>query len=254
MANSMKTKADGTALGLRAETSGTDDNVADIASADISTIRSTNQFITSKIKLVAAGALVVILGAAAVIYYISSSKESATQASLELSRTMGYYEAGDWVKALEGDPSKQVRGEAVIGLKAILDEYGGSESGKTAAFYAGTALVQQQKYTEAPEYFEHASSSDSPIVELGAKAGLALCKEKNGDYSSAADLYYDAANLGKSVGMEERYKFYSALNYEKSNMKDKAISIYVELSMQNSASEFAGEAKNSLARLGTIIE
>ncbi|GAB1429710.1 hypothetical protein MASR2M18_05420 [Ignavibacteria bacterium] len=254
MANSMKTKAGETALGLRAETSDTDSDAAGIASADTSTIRLANQFITSKIKLIAAGAVVVVLGAAAVMYYLSSSKESATQASLELSRAMGYYEAGDWAKALEGDPSKQVRGESVVGLKTIFNEYGRSEAGKTAAFYAGTALVQQQKYDEAQEYFEHASSSNALVVETGSKAGLALCKEKSGDYSSAAALYYDAANLGKSAGLEERYKFYSALNYEKSNMKDKAISIYSDLSMQNSASEFAGEAKNSLARLGTIIE
>lgn len=250
----MKTKANESALGLRAETSDNDGDVVDIASATAPTARSTNQFIVGNIKLIAAGAAIIILGAAAVIYYLSTSKESAAQASLELSRAMGYYEAGDWAKALEGDPSKQVRGESVVGLKTIFDEYGRSEAGKTAAFYAGTALVQQQKYSEAQEYFEHAASSNSSVVELGAKAGLALCKEKSGDYSSAASLYYEAANLGKSAGMEGRYKFYSALNYEKSDMKEKAVSIYTELSMQNSASEFSGEAKNSLARLGTIIE
>ena len=210
--------------------------------------------IASNIKIITVAALALIVGAGAIMYYFSSSEENNMSASLQLSRVKSYYDAGEWEKALTGDAQKMVRGEAVIGLKEITEEYGRSEAGRAAALYAGMALINQKKYDEAAEYLDHAAGSSSAVVAIGAKAGLAQCKENGKDYTAAAALYEDAAGLGKNAGMEERYQYFAAINFEKAGQVDKATALYTDLVIKNSATEIAGEAKNSLARLGTIIE
>lgn len=252
MANTAKGQIPDNALGLQADSS--EMEPAGIQLADTSHGSGFERFITTNLKAILIGIVVLIAGVAVFMYMRSTQQEGASQASLQLSRIKSYYEAANWDKALSGDPSKQVRGESVPGLIEISDEYGSSEAGRTAALYAGTVLVQQKKFTEAEDYFEHAAKSTSVVVELGAKAGQALCKEKSNDYAAAAGLYSEAASLGKDVGMEDRYRYFAAVNYEKANMKDKAIEMYVDLVMKNSVSEFSAEAKNALARLGTIIE
>lgn len=252
MANTAKSQIPDNALGLQADS--TEMEPAGIQLADNSQKSGFESFITTNLKAILIGIIVLIAGVVVVMYMRNSQSEGNSQASLQLSRIKSYYESGNWEKALTGDPSKQVRGESVPGLVEITDQFGGSEAGMTAALYAGSVLAQQKKYQEAEDYFEHAAKSKSAVVELGAKAGQALCKEKSNDYAAAAELYAQAASLGKDVGMEDRYRFFAAVNYEKANAKDKAVEMYTILVMKNSVSEFSAEAKNALARLGTIIE
>lgn len=242
-----------TALGMQADSSDLTDNAASISSESKNKAHISN-VIASNLKVIIVAVLIVIAGSAATIYYMYSAKENEMLASLELSRIRSYYDADNAAIAMHGDSAKQIRGDAIVGLQQIVEQYGSSNAGKSAALYAGNLLVEQNKIDDAQEYFERASSSASPIVSMGAKAALALCKEKKNDFASAAELYSDAAKIGKDIGMEDRYKMFAAINYEKSNDKEKAIALYTDLVMKNSASEFSANAKNSLARLGTIIE
>lgn len=206
------------------------------------------------VKLIGGITAVVVLAVAAFLYFRSQQETKVTSAALELSRVREYYEAGDYEKALKGDPSRKVRGQSIYGLEKIARDYSGTETGEVAALYAGNAYMAQRKADLAIKYFEDANDSDSPLVRTGANAGLAAAREEKGDFKSAAELYEKAATEGSEIGLGERYKYFAALAYEKSNNKEKAEKLYREIIGENEYSEFSGQAKGALVRLGTIIE
>jgi len=201
-----------------------------------------------------------VLGAVLLIgfgYYFYSGMQETTneEAMTALSRISSYYETGQFQKALDGDPTRSIRGGKVIGLKDIVSEYGSTPAGTFAALYAGTSLLNLGKFSEAVSYFETASNSDDPTVSAGGKAGLAACKEETKNYEEAAGLYEVAAGP-KDGPLYERYALFAALNYEKASSngsgtaKEKAITLFKGLIAKNSGSEYTSEAKMGLARLG----
>ncbi|MGA1249431.1 MAG: hypothetical protein ACO3YM_02955 [Candidatus Kapaibacteriota bacterium] len=201
-------------------------------------------------------ALVGILAIGFGYYFYSGMQETTNEEAMTaLSRISSYYESGQFQKALDGDPSRTIRGGKVIGLKAIVSEYGGTPAGAFAALYAGSSLVNIGKYSEALPYLETASASDDATVSTGGKAGMAACNEELKNYEEAASLYIEAAGT-KDSPLYERYTLFAALNYEKASAngsgeaKEKAITLLKGLTMKNSGSDYTNEAKMGLARLG----
>ena len=209
----------------------------------------------AKLKIFGYG-LVGILAIGFGYYFYSGMQETTNEEAMTaLSRISSYYETGQFQKALDGDPARSIRGGKVIGLKAIVSEYGGTPAGAFAALYAGTSLLNIGKYSEALPYYESAAGSDDQTVSAGGKAGLAACKEEMKNYEEAATLYESAAGA-KDSPLYERYALFAALNYEKASAggsgsaKEKAITIMKGLVAKNSGSDYTNEAKMGLARLG----
>jgi tetratricopeptide (TPR) repeat protein len=200
---------------------------------------------------VVAGVAVLIGG---YVWFSKSSAENEELASLALSRVKSYYETGDYQKALAGDPTKTVRGEQIVGLQAIVDEYGGTNAGKVASLYAGNALLALNKASEAESYFDKASGSSSDIVAVGGKSGIAACKEQSGDYQSAASMYEGILSQAEKTGSKDRTLLMAGLNYEKAGNKEKAEKMYRDLLAEFENSEFVGEAKSGLVRIGTVVD
>jgi tetratricopeptide (TPR) repeat protein len=208
-----------------------------------------------KIKKIGFALIAVLAIGLGYYFYTGMQEASNDEAMTALSRISSYYETGQFQKALDGDPSRSIRGGKVIGLKAIVSEYGGTSAGSFAALYAGTSLMNLGKYSDAMPYFESAIGSDDEMVSAGGKAGLAACKEEMKNFEEAASLY-EAAAGPKDGPMYERYTLFAALNYEKAaangsgNAKEKAITLLKGLLAKNSGSEYTSEAKMGLARLG----
>ena len=208
-------------------------------------------------KLKTIGYIVVgaVVFASALYFYNGMNTAKNEEAMTALSRISSYYDSGDTKKALEGDPTRNIRGGQVIGLKAIVEEYGGTDAGRIAGLQAGSVLLEEGKFQEAVEYFELAVKSADPYVSAGGKAGLAACKEYEKQYEEAAVLYLEASG-DKNSSLYEKYIFFAAINYEKmslngesSGSKEKAIEIYKNIVLKNSGSEFINEAKMGLTRL-----
>ncbi len=194
------------------------------------------------------------LAIAAYALWRSWSHEREAEASLALSRVLPYLEAQQFDQALNGDPQKTIRGEAVQGLLAIADTYSGTAAGKTAALYAGQIFLDRKRYDEAARYFEQAEGSDAPIVRIGAIAGLAACKEQQNQLAEAAALYEQILPDAEQLGAKDKYTLFAAVCYEKAGNKDRAIRLYKALLAEFEFSEYAADAKAGLARLGTIVE
>lgn len=182
-----------------------------------------------------------------------NAEESKQQAALKISRILPYYQQGDFKKAFEGDPTRMVRSEKVIGLNEIINKYGGTNQAKYASIYAGQSLLSMDKPAEAIKYFEKALDSPSQLIVEAGNAGLGICNESLGKYKEAAEYYDKAVSVAVSPASKGRYEYYQALCLEKTGDKEKAEKLYREIILENK-SDFVGLAKGSLARLGTIIE
>ncbi len=196
---------------------------------------------------------IVVIGALSYFFKVQSDAKS-NKASLALSRVLPFYATQDYDRALNGDPSVRVRGEKIMGLKAIVEEYGSTESGMLAALYAGNIMLDKGQVNEAKKYFETAGDSESELVVTGANAGIAACYEKENNFAEAAKLYEKTSKTATEGGIKERYLLYAGLCWEKANNKEAAIKFFREVIGLDEYSEFAGDAKSGLVRLGTIIE
>lgn len=218
-----------------------------------SSIKS-DEFFKKNINMVVGG-IIIVLVAIGLYWYISNNqKEKEATASLALSRVKIFYERAEFDKALKGDPTIKIRGESIIGLREIVENYGSTSAGKMAALMSGDILLSQKKYSEALSMYEAAQGSDSKILAVGAKAGMAACKESEKKYAEAAPMYEEAAQQMKEIGDEAKYRYFAALSYEKSGNKDKAKELYTLITKENRDTEFKDLAIGAMSRLGMIIE
>ena len=187
-------------------------------------------------------------------YMTQESKISSEKAMVALDRIYKYYDAPDYKKALFGDSSATVRGERVIGLLEIIDEYGGTDQAYVASFYAGNSYLALSKADEAMGYFEKASGSSSKLILQGAYSGMGACYELKNDLEQAASYYSKASDLAVDDLAKARLSYYAALCYEKSGDKEKAIELYTHISNKNRYNEFGNFSKAGLSRLGMKID
>lgn len=211
-------------------------------------------FIQKNRVAIIGGSIAVIALIAGLIYWQSYDEKQEVEAANALTRVMPIYKSGNYQIALDGDPRYTVRGESVLGLKALCDKYGGTPSGKIANFYAGSCYLNLNKPDDAVPYFEAAADAEPNFIKAGAKAGMASCRELKGKRAEAAKLFAEAAELSVDDATSSRYNYYAALNLEKSGDKTAAEKIYKEIVAKDSYSKFANYAKAGLIRLGTIIE
>lgn len=186
-----------------------------------------------------------------------NAEEDKIEASVEISRILPYYLNYDYQHALYGDSTTKVRDNDRIGFIEIVERYGGTEQGKTAALYAGNCFIYLGNYQEAEKYFEKASDASSKLIKEGSCSGIAACKEASGDLNSAIQYYEKAIENITIPTSNIRYQYYMALIYEKNGEKEKAGNLFKTIINENileNKSEFVPFAKSGLVRLGMEIE
>jgi predicted negative regulator of RcsB-dependent stress response len=106
--------------------------------------------------------LVVIAGAALYGWWQSRQDREAAEA---LGAILTQYEQGSYEQALDGTPE-------ATGLLGIAREYGSTDTGNLATFFAADALYQLGRYDEALELFQDYDGSGD-ILGASALAGQA---------------------------------------------------------------------------------
>src|SRR3989339_949371 len=182
------------------------------------------------------------------------SEENVKMASVALNRILDYYNKSDYMKSLYGDSTKMVRGQKVIGLIEIIEEYDGTEQADIAKLYAGNCYLGMQKSREAINYFDKAVGSDSKMVQMGANAGMGAANEMTGNYKDAIDNYNKAAEVAENEDIKFIYIYFCGLCSEKVGDKKTAEGKFRQIVLESTYSEFSNYAKIGLTRLGTIIE
>jgi tetratricopeptide (TPR) repeat protein len=168
-----------------------------------------------KSKILTYGAILVIAIAAA-YFYLSQQKVDNENAGIELSRVMKIFDEGSYLEAIEGR-----QGTNIIGLKRIVEEYGGTENGETAKIFLANAYSYLGNYEDAFKYYEDYGGSIH-VYKASAMAGMAGYYSTKDEYKKAADLYKSAASVFDMNAQNPDYLLNAAINYFNSGDKDEA--------------------------------
>lgn len=147
--------------------------------------------------------IVLLLAAAGYAYMQSQNAERAQEL---LGGIVMVYENGDYRAALDGT-------EDAMGLLAIAEDYGNTEAGNLAMFYAADALFRLGEYDQALEYFQD-TSKDNHVVGASALAGEAAIYEIQESFDRAGDLYREAAALADNALLSPDYLLSAGRAYE----------------------------------------
>ncbi len=217
--------------------------------------KGVNNFVQkySKVIILSAVAIIVIVGL--VLFIRSNNAKNEANAAKALSRIEKYYLEGSYENALNGNDSlPTVRGEKIVGLVKIVEEYGSTAAGERAALYAADCYFNLKKTSDAKIYYEKILKSDIDVIKTGGLAGTAACNEIDKNYSEAAENYLKAAELIPDDMQKLRYMYFAGLCKEKLGDTEAALKIYRDIVNLNKYGEFNNLAKSGLVRLGTDIE
>ena len=110
-----------------------------------------------------------------------------TRAAEEMFAAEQWFGQGDFQKALDGD-------ETYRGFLAVIDDFGGTKSGKLARYYAGICNLQLGNFDEAIHWLKKYKGKDTftrPLAEMM----LADAYLEKGETATAAKRYIAAAGM-----------------------------------------------------------
>ena len=181
-----------------------------------------------------------------VFIYLNNKRTNDEKAATEIGKVLNIYDAGatdsrQYPIAINGLPER-----GVMGLKAIVENYGGTGSGELARFYLANAYFNLHQYDEALRHFE-SFSGDGDLLRASAEAGAAACYEVKGSYSRAAEKYEKAANRISNAAQTPDYLNAAARCFGSSGEKEKAIALLKRLKKEFPTSTAARDADRYIA-------
>ena len=182
----------------------------------------------------AVGAIIILF-----VFYYYNSQETNNEANSQLGIAEIEYTNGNLQKASER-------------LVRLIEEYDGTDSADQGVFLLANIYYQQKNYNDAYVYFDKfiGSYSGSNILLASGYAGLAACEEVNANFSEAADLYEQAADLVPQFPESDNYYYLSALCYKRAEDNDKARSIFEHLANEAKSSQRVKDAETQLVLMG----
>ncbi|OIN60304.1 tetratricopeptide repeat protein [Arsenicibacter rosenii] len=161
------------------------------------------------------GLFVVVGGFFGYRYYMSTQDEDAQN---QLFQPVYQFEADSLKQALNGTG-------ATPGLLSVADNYGSTNAGNLAEFYAGVALLKEGKYDDAIERLKGFSSSDL-LVQARAYALIGDAYMEKKSFDDAISYYQKAADYKPNKFFTPGYLTKLAVAYEQAKQNDKAIETY----------------------------
>jgi tetratricopeptide (TPR) repeat protein len=191
--------------------------------------------------------IVAVLVIAVVGYFYTKSRSDANEtATVQLAKVYSLYDNGQYQIAIDG-----VRERNIIGLKAIVSEYGGSYSGNLAKLYLANSYYSLGKFADALSMYED-FSADGQLFTVTRYAGIGSCSEALGKSKDAGDAFEKAASkYSADVNAAENYSN-AARNYAAAGEKEKALEIYKKIKKSYPTSQAAREADRYIARLAAL--
>ncbi len=189
------------------------------------------------------GAVVVLLILGAGYSLFKEKKES--QAQTALAAAVRAYERGDYQLALDGTES------GAAGLLEVAREYGGTDAGNLASYYAGDALYRQGKFAEALPHFEDFDKGDT-VLGAAAYAAEAAIYENTGDFARAAERYERASTVFATDFTTPQYLLNAGRSYERAGNFAKARTMYERIKADYPESAPAREIDYYTARLDAL--
>ena len=151
-----------------------------------------------------------------------------------------YFQKDSFNLALEGDGQ-------YLGFLDIADEYGLTNAGELANYYAGICYLNMSDYDNAIEYLSQYSSDDIILSSL-ALGCIGDAYVELGDLDEGLDYYEDAVNNSDNKFTKPKYMLKAAMIHEHNGDYDKAIDLYKELQLNFKSSPEAAGIERYISR------
>ena len=183
------------------------------------TLTQTEQFIVGNQKLigiVVAAIVVLILGYFGYQRYYLEPRTEEAQTQMYVAQR--FFEADSLDKALYGDGNS-------LGFIDIVDDYGMTDPGNLANYYAGISFLKKGNFEQAIDYLGNFNGKDN-IVGPMATGAIGDAYMELGDASKAAAYYLEAANQRDNEITTPQFLLKAGQTHEMMGNYDKALDIY----------------------------
>lgn len=156
-----------------------------------------------------------------------------------------YFELDSFSLALKGDGQ-------FAGMEKVAKTYGGTKTGKLAAFYAGICELNLKNYDKAISYLKD-FSTDAKEIQAIAYARLADAYAEQGKKAEAVEFYAKAGHhFPEQESLSSENLFRAGLLSEILGKNDDAIKYFKEIKDNFSRTPRGYEVDKYLARLGAV--
>lgn len=181
-------------------------------------------------------AIIVIAGYA----YWRNQQDNNEKASTALGKIMAIYDAAasdprQYKIAIDGQPER-----GVMGLKSIVENYGGTDAGELARFYLANAYYYSGQLDFAIQEFDDFNCDDN-LLQASAYAGLAAAYESKGIFDKAAAAYEKAASTAGTSNQVPEYLVGAGRCYGYAGNKEKALTVLKRVKKEFPTSTIARE-------------
>lgn len=196
-----------------------------------------------KIITIAFGAVIVVVGGF-LIYknFVQGPKEKKGYDAIF--KAQEYYGQDSLDKALNGDGQ-------FPGFEKVISQYGGTDAGELAKFYAGSIYLKKGAFDKAIKYLKD-FSTDAPQIQARAYKLLGDAYAEQGKGKDAIGYYKKAASrFEEDDNASSEALFLAAYLADKVlNDKPQAIELYKEVKTKYSQTQWGFEADKYLAAAG----
>ncbi|NND71467.1 MAG: tetratricopeptide repeat protein [Rhodothermales bacterium] len=176
------------------------------------------EFIDANKPIVYGTLAAVIVFFAAIIGFNYLQGQKQQRAIVEMASAVRDFEQGNYQEALDG-------ADGTPGLIEIIDEFGGTDAGNLARFYAADSYFRLGQYDDALTFFQ-SYKIEEDYIGASALAGEAAVYELRGDFDRAGDLYTRAARIFESEVTSPGYLLDAARAYVQAGNIDDAMDAY----------------------------
>lgn len=196
-----------------------------------------------KIIAIVLGAIILVV-VGYLIYKNFVVEPNEKKANDAIFRSQQYYEQDSLTKALNGDGQYP-------GFERIISQYGGTDAGELARFYAGAIYLKQGNFNKAVDYLK-AFDTDAPQVEARAQKLLGDAYAEQAKNKEAIEAYKNAASLfPEDDAAASEALFYAAYLADRvMNDKSQAIELYKQIKTKYAQTQWSYEADKYLAQNG----
>ena len=205
-------------------------------------LSKTELFIEQNQKMllsILAGIIIVVGAVLAYQQFIVKPKEA--EAHTTMFRAELYFQKDSFNLALNGNDSFQ-------GFLSVADEFGGTDAGNLAHYYAGICYLQTGKFEEAINELDDYSGSDvmTACMALGAKGDALM---ELGKTAEAVEMYIKAAGKHENRFSSPMYLMKAGNAYEDLGQNDKALEVYKKIRSEYFQTSEGREMEKYIARL-----
>jgi len=126
--------------------------------------------------------------------------------------------------------------ENVQGFLDIIDEFGSTNSGNLAKYYAGVCYLRMGEYDNAIEYLQEFSAHEDLLGQMKLNL-LGDAYSNKQEYKTAADFYLQAAKKSSSEEFSPMFLLKAGQCFEKIEDKKSALDVYSEIKNKYPQSE-----------------